>query len=95
MSSKSVEPVKENEIEENAGPDPLWSEVRDDDIGKGEIPAELGEREIPLEWTEEQERIDDSIHMYLHEIGRVHLLTAEERSFFSQTEREGQADRRD
>ena len=34
------------------------------------------ELEIPVEQLEEQAIVDDPIRMYLHEIGRVHLLTA-------------------
>ena len=36
------------------------------------------ELETPLEQLEEQEVVDDPVRMYLHEIGRVHLLTAVE-----------------
>ena len=36
------------------------------------------ELETPIEQLEEQEVIDDPVRMYLHEIGRVHLLTAQE-----------------
>jgi len=35
------------------------------------------ELEIPVEQLEEQAIVDDPVRMYLHEIGRVHLLTAE------------------
>ncbi len=34
------------------------------------------ELEIPVEQLEEQAIVDDPVRMYLHEIGRVHLLTA-------------------
>ena len=36
------------------------------------------ELETPIEQLEEQEVVDDPVRMYLHEIGRVHLLTAQE-----------------
>jgi hypothetical protein len=39
--------------------------------------AEL-EPEAPLERLEEQEVIDDSVQMYLHEIGRVPLTADDE-----------------
>ena len=40
-------------------------------------PADL-ELETPLEPVEEQEVADDPVRLYLHEIGKVHLLTAED-----------------
>mgnify|MGYP001119619364 CR=1 FL=1 len=39
-------------------------------------PPEVHELEIPLAQLGEQEIVDDPVRMYLHEIGRVHLLTA-------------------
>ncbi len=50
-----------------------WVEPDVVDLEKPEA-AEL-EPEMPLERLEEQEVIDDSVRMYLHEIGRVQLLT--------------------
>ena len=40
-----------------------------------ETPADV-EVEVPLEQPEEQDIADDPVRIYLHEIGRVHLLTA-------------------
>jgi RNA polymerase primary sigma factor len=59
-----------------AGPDELWQEEplameKAAEAAK----AELEELEAPVGASEEQEVVDDPVRMYLHEIGRVHLLT--------------------
>jgi len=54
-------------------PSELWHEVKDIEIEKDEPPIEV---ETPLEEVEDQEITDDPVRIYLHEIGRVHLLTA-------------------
>jgi RNA polymerase primary sigma factor len=59
-------------------------ETEEEEVPPGKEPeAELkrplvSEPEIPSESIEEQEVVDDPVHMYLHEIGKVRLLTADE-----------------
>ena len=62
--------------EEPPEPDELWLEEQLD-IGKPETPLHL-ELEAPTEGVDEQEIADDPVRIYLHEIGKVHLLTAED-----------------
>ncbi len=65
----------EGEVKEKDLTEPrLWREARELEAEKEE-PADL-ELEIPLETLEAQEVVDDPVRMYLHEIGRVRLLTA-------------------
>ena len=58
-------------------PDELWHEAKPLEIEKPEPEADL-DLETPLQQFEEHEVADDPVRMYLHEIGRVHLLTAED-----------------
>jgi RNA polymerase primary sigma factor len=66
----------------------LWRETRQLDFEKGELDQEV-ELETPLEQSEEQEVVDDPVRMYLHEIGRVHLLTANEEKQLARKMEEG------
>ena len=47
------------------------------------------ELEIPVEQLEEQAIVDDPVRMYLHEIGRVRLLTAENEKILARKLEEG------
>jgi len=87
-SSAEHEKEEEEETEELPEPSQLWREARHLEIEKSEVPAGL-EVEIPLEQVEEQEVIDDSVRMYLHEIGRVHLLTADDEKVLARKMEEG------
>jgi RNA polymerase primary sigma factor len=55
----------------------LWEEIKELEAEKPEPTADL-EIETPLEGLLEPEITDDPIRMYLHEIGRVRLLTAKD-----------------
>ncbi len=52
-------------------------------------PSPASELEIPVEELEEQAIVDDPVRMYLHEIGRVHLLTAENEKVLAKKLEEG------
>ena len=52
-------------------------------------PPTASELEIPVEQLEEQAIVDDPVRMYLHEIGRVHLLTAVDEKVLAKKLEEG------
>lgn len=71
------------ENNEGSSQSPLQDKNDEELLPTEELKAELesptvSELEISLEQLEEQAIVDDPIRMYLHEIGRVHLLTAED-----------------
>jgi len=68
-SENSSELPEENHVVEEAPPQEALA-------AEGETSIDLG-LEIPVEPLEEQEVVDDPVRMYLHEIGRVPLLTAD------------------
>ena len=58
-------------------PAELWEEIKELEAEKPEPTADL-EIETPLEGLLEPEITDDPVRIYLHEIGRVRLLTAKD-----------------
>jgi RNA polymerase primary sigma factor len=77
---------EEIEDEDIAEPDELWTKAKHLDDEKAESTLDL-DLELTSEELEEQDITDDPVRIYLHEIGRVHLLTAEnERSLARQME---------
>ena len=71
---QGVLPPKDEEESESTD---MWPKVDEFDLEKPEATEEVEELEVPVEHLEEQEASDDSVRMYLHEIGRVQLLTAD------------------
>lgn len=88
LPASSPEPEEETEAEDITEPKKLWTGVRYLEIEKPESPRDLG-IEMPLEQLEEQEVADDPVRVYLHEIGRVHLLTAEDEKILARKMEEG------
>ena len=68
--------------------DAPWREVRHLEIQKPESTPDM-EVETPLEHMGDQEVVDDPVRMYLHEIGRVSLLTAAEEKDLARKMEEG------
>ncbi len=70
--------LEEKEIDEGqVEPDEAWVDIKRLEVEKPELVTDL-ELGIPLEPLPEQDVADDPVRMYLHEIGRVHLLTADD-----------------
>ncbi len=74
--------------EDSAESTSLWRETRQLDFEKEDSGPEM-ELETSLEQVDEQEVVDDPVRMYLHEIGRVSLLTAFEEKHLAQQMEEG------
>jgi RNA polymerase primary sigma factor len=73
---------EESEDEESSDEEDFWSQ--DDD--KDESPLDL---DITAEDMAEQDITDDPVRIYLHEIGRVHLLTADDEKNLAKQMEEG------
>ncbi len=71
---------------QDEGDDELLAEEKLND--KLEVSEEL-ESEITAEQVDEQDTADDPVRMYLHEIGRVHLLTADDEKSLARRMEEG------
>jgi RNA polymerase primary sigma factor len=80
---------KEKQIADIIEPGSLWSGARDLERGNEEALAELEEIEEPLHHLEERNVIDDSVRMYLREIGRISLLNAGEERVLARQREEG------
>ncbi len=77
LFGSDVVPSDELEAEDVSEPDELWAKAKHLDIEKGDAAIDL-DIELPTEEIAEQDITDDPVRIYLHEIGRVHLLTGED-----------------
>jgi RNA polymerase primary sigma factor len=83
-----AEPGDELGAEDVSEADELWAKAKHFDIDKGEAPIDL-DLEMPAEEIAEQDITDDPVRIYLHEIGRVHLLTADDEKNLARHMEEG------
>jgi RNA polymerase primary sigma factor len=89
----SPPPGQKEEDEEEVAPDDMaeaeafWSKGKHfDEKAEGGLDIEI---EMPIEEVAEQDITDDPVRIYLHEIGRVHLLTAEDEKNLARQMEEG------
>ena len=75
MSYDDVEPDEDEEDSESEDPNDIWQKVKHLDAEKAESPLDV-ELDLAAETLNEQDITDDPVRIYLHEIGRVQLLTA-------------------
>ncbi len=88
MLGKSAGDYKASQNQdEDMEPDEIWHEEHFN-TDKHEPAVEL-ELETPIEGLEVQEIADDPVRIYLHEIGRVHLLTANDEKTLAKKMEEG------
>ena len=76
------------EGEDITEPNELWHEARHLELEKPELPEDL-EPEVPVGEPEAQDITDDPVRIYLHEIGRVKLLTAAAEKTLAKSMEEG------
>ncbi|HJX12470.1 MAG TPA: RNA polymerase sigma factor RpoD [Dehalococcoidales bacterium] len=85
---ESLDAEEELEDEDFPESDELWPKTKHLEVEKGVSAIEL-EVEMPSEEIAQQDITDDPVRIYLHEIGRVQLLTASDEKKLARTMEEG------
>jgi len=88
LYASSHELDEELEHERVTEPGKPWHEAKHLEIEKPESPTDL-ELVAPPAVPDEQDITDDPVRIYLHEIGRVHLLTADDEKVLAKKMGEG------
>jgi RNA polymerase primary sigma factor len=83
-----IEPDEELESEDIPEPDEMWAKGKHLEEGKDDAGLDM-DLEMPSEEIAEQDITDDPVRIYLHEIGRVHLLTASDEKSLAKRMEEG------
>jgi len=89
LYGSSVESDEELEDKDITKADELWHKAKHLEVEKPESPLDV-ELAIPTEALTEQDITDDPVRIYLHEIGRVHLLTAANEKTLAKQMEEGE-----
>ncbi len=89
LYNKPAESNKDMEDEDASENAVVWSKTKDNDKEDKDDPSQEAELELPAEDTTEQDITDDPVRIYLHEIGRVHLLTAADEKTLAKQMEEG------
>ena len=78
----------DEELEDEDEADDIWQKVKTLDVDKEDSTLDL-DLGLASEEVEEQDITDDPVRIYLHEIGRVHLLTADDEKTLAKMMEEG------
>ncbi len=88
LYNKATESNKDMEDDDSSATGEIWSKTKDidEDSDDSSLEAEL---DLSAEDATEQDITDDPVRIYLHEIGRVHLLTASDEKTLAKQMEEG------
>ncbi|MBN1176643.1 MAG: RNA polymerase sigma factor RpoD [Dehalococcoidales bacterium] len=89
MYNKPAKPDEETDDEDSSDDNETWSKTKsidEDDNDDSSLELEL---DVAAEDAAEQDITDDPVRIYLHEIGRVHLLTADDEKTLAKQMEEG------